>query len=268
MKFTFKSRALAVATACLLAMLGWYLWQQLPNRSSATVQPKVSATAVAPSALGTPQKNEQHTGVSVPTSPSTTAVATANTPPLDEASQLAKIPKGTFREVLLALEAPARSRALAKLARLQVPKEDFTSLNVSKSGDLFYACAIHGGHPLVNPTGQAAAIAPAPIPAADAAAPAAATAEPVAMAAAVPIATPPIRHSRPGAPNVLYLDFNGMTITGTRWNSDNGVASYVAKPYDTDGNPTTFSDYEQEEILKIWARVAEDYAPFNVDVTT
>ena len=39
-------------------------------------------------------------------------------------------------------------------------------------------------------------------------------------------------------------------------------------PYDLDGDYTTFSDEEQTRIQRIWARVAEDYAPFDVDVTT
>ncbi|HVU24151.1 MAG TPA: tandem-95 repeat protein [Opitutus sp.] len=77
-----------------------------------------------------------------------------------------------------------------------------------------------------------------------------------------------MRHSRPGSKNILYLDFNGTTIAGTRWNSTFGVTSYAALPYDTDGDLTTFSDAEQAAIVEIWGRVAEDYAPFDIDVTT
>ncbi len=83
----------------------------------------------------------------------------------------------------------------------------------------------------------------------------------------MPISSPPVRHSKPGATNVIYLDFNGHTITGTAWN-DASNPTYVAKPFDKDADPTTFSDAEQADIIRIWERVAEDYKPFNVDVTT
>jgi hypothetical protein len=77
----------------------------------------------------------------------------------------------------------------------------------------------------------------------------------------------PILHSRPGSVNVLYLDFDGHTITGTAWNAGR-AATLVATPYDTDGVPGTFGSAEQTAMERIWARVAEDYAPFQVDVTT
>ena len=35
-----------------------------------------------------------------------------------------------------------------------------------------------------------------------------------------------------------------------------------------DNNPSTFSDSERATILSVWRIVAEDYAPFDVDVTT
>ena len=41
-----------------------------------------------------------------------------------------------------------------------------------------------------------------------------------------------------------------------------------AVPFDQDGDPTTFSDGELSAIAGVWQRVAEDYAPFSVDVTT
>jgi hypothetical protein len=73
-------------------------------------------------------------------------------------------------------------------------------------------------------------------------------------------------HSRPGAPNVIYLDFDGHTITGTGWNST--TDPLVAKPYDIDGTPGGFGSEELARIGEIWHRVAEDLAPFNIDVTT
>ena len=90
----------------------------------------------------------------------------------------------------------------------------------------------------------------------------------VAKAAAFPLTQTFLLHSRPGVTKVIYLDFKGHTTTGTWWNSDYGVASIVTPPYDTDGNTASFSDAELTNIQEIWQRVAEDYAPFDVDVTT
>ncbi|MGH8516780.1 MAG: PKD domain-containing protein [Panacagrimonas sp.] len=70
--------------------------------------------------------------------------------------------------------------------------------------------------------------------------------------------------SKPDSQRVMYLDFNGYTATNTAWNS----GTINAQPYDTDGNPSSFSDAEKEAIQKVWQRVAEDYAPFDVNVTT
>ena len=75
-------------------------------------------------------------------------------------------------------------------------------------------------------------------------------------------------HSKPGAIKVVYLDFDGPAITSTAWNTSTGVATLNAKAYDTDGNIGAFSSTELGQIAEIWHRIAEDYAPFNVDVTT
>jgi hypothetical protein len=75
-------------------------------------------------------------------------------------------------------------------------------------------------------------------------------------------------HSKPGSRRVIYLDFTGHTITGTAWNTNGKPATVTVKPYDTNGNTSTWSTAEQDVIHDVWARVAEDYAPFNVDVTT
>eukprot|EP00043_Microstomoeca_roanoka_P019646 m.224330 g.224330 ORF g.224330 m.224330 type:complete len:614 (-) comp17033_c1_seq1:174-2015(-) len=73
----------------------------------------------------------------------------------------------------------------------------------------------------------------------------------------------PIYHSKPGSKNVLFLDFDGHTVPG-----DSHWGKHVALPYDPSGNGVKFTSYEQGQISLIWARVAEDYAPFNIDVTT
>lgn len=71
-------------------------------------------------------------------------------------------------------------------------------------------------------------------------------------------------HSLPGCVNVLYLDFNGETVTNSAW----FTGSLVAVPFSLDGDYTTFTDVEENAITDIWQRVSEDYKPFNIDVTT
>ncbi len=76
-------------------------------------------------------------------------------------------------------------------------------------------------------------------------------------------------HSLPGSNRVLYLDFNGGTVSGTAWNASyNGGADIIAAAFSLDSDRTTFSTAELQMIQNIWKRVAEDYSPFNVDVTT
>ena len=75
-------------------------------------------------------------------------------------------------------------------------------------------------------------------------------------------------HSLPGSKRTIYLDFNGHIVTGTAWNGLTGTNPQVYGAYDTDGNPNVFGAAEKVQIEQTWRRVAEDYAPFNVDVTT
>ncbi|MBI3885551.1 MAG: immunoglobulin domain-containing protein [Opitutae bacterium] len=141
---------------------------------------------------------------------------------------------------------------MKKLGELHVPRNDVNSLAVDREGFLFYQCAPASGTEPGIATGASADQTAAGAPAV--------------TAAAVPIANPPVRHSKPGASNVVYLDFNGHTVTGTAWNTT--IGSYVCVPFDQDGDATTFSDAEQTALVRIWERVAEDFAPFDVDVTT
>lgn len=96
-------------------------------------------------------------------------------------------------------------------------------------------------------------------------------ARPLAAAGAEPAPAPLdqtfLLHSRPGAQRTIYLDFNGATLTGTAWNTASRPL-ISAQPFDADGNTAAFSSAELERIQYIWQRVAEDYAPFDIDVTT
>jgi len=89
-------------------------------------------------------------------------------------------------------------------------------------------------------------------------------------AAPFPLADTFKLHSLPGAKLTILLDFDGETMSGNQWTATkNGGSDIVCPPWSMDGpaNPG-FSDAEKTAIQDIWRRVAEDYAPFNVDVTT
>jgi Bacterial pre-peptidase C-terminal domain len=87
----------------------------------------------------------------------------------------------------------------------------------------------------------------------------------------VPIATPAVQanafkmHSKTGASKTIYLDFDGYVATGTAWSQSTPI---TAPAFDLNGNPAIFDDNERSNIINIWNRVAEDYSPFDVDVTT
>jgi len=86
--------------------------------------------------------------------------------------------------------------------------------------------------------------------------------------ATVPLADTFTLESKPGSNRTIYLDFTGDTVTGTAWNNTYG-ASITAEPYSIDSTvDTNFSDAELTEIQRAWQVVAEDYAPFDVNVTT
>jgi PKD repeat protein len=103
-----------------------------------------------------------------------------------------------------------------------------------------------------------------------AAAASAATASGSTTATAITVTDAFSLHSKAGAPKVIYLDFDGHTTSGTSWNSSyTGGANIVTPLYTTDATVSTaFSQTELDNIYSIWQRVAEDYAAFDVDVTT
>lgn len=92
--------------------------------------------------------------------------------------------------------------------------------------------------PQVTPTAQTAP-APAPGPAA---------------------APPPVLNSKPDADAVLYIDFDGEPdTTYPDWPSNNpGGVSFAC----------TDPGFTVQQMTDMWTIVAEDYAPFNINVTT
>lgn len=95
----------------------------------------------------------------------------------------------------------------------------------------------------------------------------AASSEPTLMDPAIAPTSAFVLSSRPGANRTIFLDFDGHTLSGTAWNGSMGGTCY-AEPFDTDGLPDSFSDAERNTVISVWRRVAEDYAPFDVNVTT
>ena len=78
----------------------------------------------------------------------------------------------------------------------------------------------------------------------------------------------PKLHSRPNASQKIFLDFDGHVVTNTYWNYYNNDNPIHAPAYSTDTDIHNFSTSEVARIQEIWRRVAEDFAPFDVDVTT
>lgn len=75
--------------------------------------------------------------------------------------------------------------------------------------------------------------------------------------------------SLPGSPRTIYLRFTGLTVTGSAFNTDYGLPTLVATPFSmTPPADTAFSPLELGEIQRAWQVVAEDFAPFDVNVTT
>jgi hypothetical protein len=65
----------------------------------------------------------------------------------------------------------------------------------------------------------------------------------------------PVYNSASSAPAVIFLDFDGHTVSGTSWNVNGTI--YAAP-----------SGLSNDQITEIYNRIAEDYRPFNINVTT
>ena len=76
-------------------------------------------------------------------------------------------------------------------------------------------------------------------------------------------------NSNPDSIYTIYLDFDGNTTT-TWTNNVNEGASIVTPRFTIDGDTskTSFTDVEKVAIYQIWQGVAEDFMPFDVNVTT
>ena len=65
----------------------------------------------------------------------------------------------------------------------------------------------------------------------------------------------PVLSSHPSASATIFLDFDGQTINGTSWNYNGAIECGSSRLSTT-------------QITEVFNRVAEDYRPFNVNITT
>lgn len=90
-------------------------------------------------------------------------------------------------------------------------------------------------------------------------------AAPITLAASNHPAVPSLS-SNPGAPYTIYLDFAGFSFSGTWGGSSSSSTPGVTPAFD---NATTaFTAADLTNIRQMWARTAEKYSPFGVNVTT
>jgi hypothetical protein len=161
-----------------------------------------------------------------------------------EPATISELPKGEFRSALEVLPPQAQNRALGLLRQGNVPIEDFVHLRVDKRGDLLFVDPDFEND--LAEGEEETPIAPSEITEASAF----------------------TLHSKPGATNVLYLDFDGHDVQNSIWNSNSGKAVHPMRPYSRDSDYYNFSQTEIDIIADSWRQVTEDLAPFDIDVTT
>jgi len=176
------------------------------------------------------------------------------------------LPIGRFRRQFEALPIADRAKVLEEFRRSPSLLKDHDSLHVYAGGHLCYSCRSNFSveEPEAAPIAQASPLAEAE----------AASYAAVGNVSVSPFPSQLKFHSNSGSQNVIYLNFSGETIANSVWQNEPtwapgpGVAM-VVKPFNIAGeDPAVYSDLEQQRIFRIWLRVAEDFAPFDVDVTT
>ena len=72
-----------------------------------------------------------------------------------------------------------------------------------------------------------------------------------------PVSAPPLLNSNPTSTYVIYCDFDGESVTHPKWNNGKTI----------DAKPHARAD-DAAFVTKVWARVSEDFAAFDINVTT
>lgn len=164
---------------------------------------------------------------------------------LSHAFDVGSLPYGKLREKLESLPAPAKDKAMKWLHGFSFTEQDIKHLRADDEGGIYYSDNFEAADTLLpgSPVdGQ---------PDSDL------TAENVFNL-----------HSKPGSSNVVFLDFDGHSMAGTAWNGSANQSLLLARAYDLDGAPASFSPSELANIAEIWRRISEDFAAFDIDVTT
>ena len=110
--------------------------------------------------------------------------------------ELEQLPFGSLRDRLESLPETARDRAMAWLQRFSFTDQDLPFLRIDNDGAVFYEDRFT--HTDTADTSSS---------------------DPVAPATTLGVAEVFSLHSRPGATNIIYLDFDGHLISGTAWSS-------------------------------------------------
>ncbi|MRI34512.1 hypothetical protein EOPP23_16115 [Endozoicomonas sp. OPT23] len=81
-------------------------------------------------------------------------------------------------------------------------------------------------------------------------------------------------HSRPGAKQVIFLDFDGHieTLGGQHANNGNNQnkvkGPIISTALDLDNNPASFNTQEHIVVQQLWLSIAGVYAAYDIDITT
>jgi hypothetical protein len=79
-------------------------------------------------------------------------------------------------------------------------------------------------------------------------------------------------NSRTGSAHTIFLDLNGHDVSGSQWDDNSIVGSSGASRkipgYNIQGDSNNYSSLERQNIIDMWSSVAEDFAMFDVNVTT
>ncbi|NYJ02389.1 hypothetical protein HNR19_003087 [Nocardioides thalensis] len=75
-------------------------------------------------------------------------------------------------------------------------------------------------------------------------------------------------HSRPGATRTIFIDFDGARVAATAWNVVKLLLDGTHPAWDPGSDGPAFNAEERTLVQDVWRRVAEDFAPYDVDVTT
>lgn len=169
-----------------------------------------------------------------------------------EPANISDLPAGKFRAAIENLEPQARGKALSTLQRNTVPAIDLQFMRVHPRGYIFFEDPIWEAD---TGTEEASTAPPAEISAIDVFK----------------------LHSKPGASTILYLDMDGHDVANTIWNTErdfgtSGIipakAVHLMRPFSNDSDYNNFNQSELDVIADTWRRMAEDFAPFDIDVTT